>query len=226
MNGAALPAVAAAVFGGRDAGGLPEHLAEVIAAGKTAGESDLFHAKRGVQKKEDRAGQTDPGKAGKRRLAGFPGEQAGEVGGGQSQAVRKLVHGKPVGKVFLHIMKRSGNRRGGLGKRRGLKRAQKGRKKPVDQLAALIAFQLPPLPDLPVQVQPQKDGKTVLRQRKTGAEGLPDPVKKGKSGLPPEMDIKKFPVRIRPVRRQEIAVLFRNMDEEGPSGGERLRMCF
>ena len=169
-------------------------------------------------------GQTDPGQARKRRLPGFPGKKAGEIGGGEIQARRKLLHGKAFGKMLLHIMKRRRHSGGGLGKGRGFQRPQQGGQKPVDKLAAFVTFQLPSFPDFPVQVQPQQDGEAVPGQKEAGTEGFPDPVKKGEGGFPAEMDIQKFPAYLWPVRRQKVTAFLRDMDEEGFPGGQGLRL--
>ena len=117
--------------------------------------------------------QADAVKTGKGRLSGFPGEQAGEVCGGEPQPACQFLHGKAPVKMLLHISDPLRHRSRWLEKGRRFQRAQEAGKETIDQLAALIVFQLTALPKLAVQIQPQKDGKAVRRQGKAGSAAVP-----------------------------------------------------
>lgn len=118
------------------------------------------------------------------------------------------------------------NRSRRLEKGGGFQGAQKTGKKTIDQFAALVAFQLASLLQLPVQIQPQKDGKAVRRKRKAGAEGFPDSPEEGEGSISLKMNIKIFPAVIRFILRKKISAVFRNSRKEGRSGAEIFRPAF
>ena len=129
-------------------------------------------------------GQADAVEAGEGCLPRLPGEQTGEVGGGKAQTGGQLLHGKPAAEMLLHITDALRYRSRRREKGGGFQRAKKTGKKAVNQLSALVAFQLTSLLKLPVQIQPQKDGKAVRRKRKAGAEGRPYLSKKRRAASP------------------------------------------
>ena len=84
-RGPASAAVPFPVFRRREAGCPAEYLAEIVAAGKAAGDGDLVDGKGGVQQKEEGMGQADPVEAGQGRLSGFPGKKPSEIGRGEAE---------------------------------------------------------------------------------------------------------------------------------------------